>query len=252
MREGEASATAQRVAAHRLTFDRPATAYGDPAADDRLAADVAAGVEGGQSGLVRYLAARTAFFDRVVVQAVDAGMDQIVVAAAGYDGRSLRYAKPGVRWFELDHPDTQQDKQARLDRLGIDAAHVAFVAADFTTDPIAARLTAAGLDTAKPTLFTVEGVAVYLDRPVLERLLREMRDAAGPDSRLAISVSVSTDGAEPNRQAFADTVQRLGEPARTTLTADDADALLAGAGWQADRGRPERRAGLVLAAATSG
>jgi len=34
--------TAQRVAAHRLTFDRLLAPYGDPAADEALARDVAA------------------------------------------------------------------------------------------------------------------------------------------------------------------------------------------------------------------
>ena len=97
MREGEASATAQRVAALRLTFERVAAPYGDPSADERLARDVAAGVPAGSSPLVHYLEARTTFFDRVVVGALDRGVAQVVVAGAGYDGRALRYAKPGAR-----------------------------------------------------------------------------------------------------------------------------------------------------------
>jgi Phosphotransferase enzyme family len=43
MREGRPSVTARRVAAYRLGFDRLAAGFGDPAADERLAADVAAG-----------------------------------------------------------------------------------------------------------------------------------------------------------------------------------------------------------------
>ena len=66
-----------------------------------------------------YLDARTRFFDRVVVGAIGRGVRQIVVGAAGYDGRAFRYAKPGVRWFEVDHPATQRDKQERLARLGL-------------------------------------------------------------------------------------------------------------------------------------
>src|SRR4051812_11737249 len=42
MRAGEASITAQRVAAHRLTYERVPAEYGDPDADIRLAEDVAA------------------------------------------------------------------------------------------------------------------------------------------------------------------------------------------------------------------
>ena len=34
VKPGQVSVTAQRVAAHRLTFDRIPAPYGDPAADD--------------------------------------------------------------------------------------------------------------------------------------------------------------------------------------------------------------------------
>src|SRR6266571_1104529 len=146
MEDGGPSVTARRVAAHRLGFARVVTAYGDPAADEALAADVAAGQAVPATRMHDYLAARTAFFDRAVVDAIDRDVRQVVVGAAGYDGRAFRYAKPGVRWFEVDHPATQRDKLARLARLGIAAAHVRFAEADFTRDPVADRLRAAGLD----------------------------------------------------------------------------------------------------------
>ncbi len=129
MEDGGPSATARRVAAHRLGFDRTATGYGDPAADEALAADVVGGLTVSAGRMHDYLAARTAFFDRAVTGAIDRGVRQIVTGAAGYDGRALRYAKPGVRWFEVDHPATQRDKLRRLDRLGITAPGVRFVEA---------------------------------------------------------------------------------------------------------------------------
>ena len=43
----------------------------------------------------------------------------------------------------------------------------------------------------------LEGVAVYLERGVLERALRQFRQAAGPDSRLAISMSIDSDAHDP-------------------------------------------------------
>ena len=145
MEEGGPSQTARRVAAHRLDFTRVPADYGDPAADQALAVDVAAGHRAPANRMHDHLAARTSFFDRVVVGALDRGMRQVVIGAAGYDGRALRYAKPGVRWFEADHPATQQDKRLRLRRLGIDAGHIQFVAADFAVDPLADLLVRAGL-----------------------------------------------------------------------------------------------------------
>ncbi len=97
-----------------------------------------------------HLAVRTRFFDRVLVRALDAGVRQVVIAAAGYDGRALRYVRQGVRWIELDHPDTQRDKLERIRALGIRAGHIRFVPADFTRDDVAAGLLAAGCDPAVP------------------------------------------------------------------------------------------------------
>ena len=259
MRDGEASVTAQRVAAHRLTFDRMAAPYGDPAADERLSRDVAGGsTTGSAERMAAYLAARTTFFDRAVVTALDRGVTQVVVAAAGYDGRAWRYAKPGVRWFEVDHPDTQRDKQARLHRLGIDSDQVTFVSADFIVDQVGARL-AAGIDQTRTSLMLCEGVAAYLDPPVLTALLQGLAEVAAERSRLAISLSVGTGspGLADRRAQFQAGVAALGEPARTVLTADDADPLLVAAGWRPVSSPSEsgparervRKAGLVTAEA---
>src|SRR5215469_12333715 len=182
MRDGQVSVTAQRVAARRLMFDRVPAPYGDPAADDTLARDVAAAVSAEPGPLSDYLRARTRFFDQVVTGALSRGRDQVVIGAAGYDGRALRYAKPGVRWFEVDHPATQRDKRERLRRLGIDSAHIRFVAADFAADPVADLLLSAGLDLRLPSLFLLEGVAVYLERRVLRALLEHLRRVAGDGS----------------------------------------------------------------------
>jgi methyltransferase (TIGR00027 family) len=231
MEDGGPSVTARWVAAHRLGFARVATDYGDPAADEALATEVAAGRAAPANRMHDYLAARTSFFDRTVVSALDRGVRQVVVGAAGYDGRAFRYAKPGVRWFEVDHPATQRDKLERLERLGIDASHVRFVQADFTRDPVAGRLRAAGLDPDAPSLFLLEGVAVYLEPAVLEDVLRQFRQVAAPGSSLAISVSLSRPRGDAARARFQATVAALGEPARSTFEAAEAEALLARTGW---------------------
>ena len=249
MKDGQASITAQRVAAHRLGFEREPAAYGDPEGDERLARDVAGDIRVDPKGMmVPYLAARTTFFDRVVLRSLDAGVTQVVIAAAGYDGRALRYAKAGVRWFEVDHPDTQRDKRGRLDRLGIGTDHIAFVPADFVVDDVAAALGAAGHDSSKTSLFLCEGVAVYLELEVLESLLQALRARANERSRLAISLSVDTgsDAQAQRRARFGAAVAAMGEPARTMLTVDAAASLVARCGWERANGSERaERAGLV-------
>jgi len=237
------------VAAHRLTFEREPAAYGDPDADERLARDVAGSITVEPNGMmVPYLAARTTFFDRVVVRSLEAGVTQVVIAAAGYDGRALRYAKSGVRWFEVDHPDTQRDKRDRLDRLDMVTEHITFVSADFAVDDVAEGLRDADHDASRTTLFLCEGVAVYLELDVLGALLQALRGCANERSRLAMSLSVDTgSAAQAERRArFGAAVAAMGEPARTVLTVDDAGALFAGSGWaRANGSERAERAGLV-------
>ncbi len=254
MKDGTASRTARSVAARRLTYERLPADYGDPEADLALSRDVAAGLEPSPGRMHEYLGARTAFFDRIVVKAVNNGMPQIVVGAAGYDGRSLRYAKPGVRWFEVDHPATQADKLGRLGRLGIDASHVRFVAADFTTGPVAAALRDVGLDAQEPALFLFEGIAVYLDKPVTESVLTQFREVTVPGSLLAVSVSLTSAARGTTARArFTESVAAMGEPARSVLEPVEATELLARAGWQLEEPSQQRdrlrAAGLLTARA---
>jgi methyltransferase (TIGR00027 family) len=263
MQDGGPSVTARHVAAHRLGFTRVPARYGDPAADDALAADVAAGREAPAGRMHDYLAARTGFFDRAVLAAISRGVQQIVVGAAGYDGRSFRYAKPGVRWFEVDHPATQRDKRQRLERLGIATPQVRFVEADFTRDQVADQLLAAGLDANASSLFLLEGIAVYLEPAVLESVLGQFREVAAAGSHLAISVSVSGKRDTVSRARFRAAVAAMGEPARSTFDAAEAEDLLASTGWRIMAGHddsdgPEtsaeasgrrRSAGLLMASA---
>jgi len=249
MDDGAPSATARRVAGYRLAFERLATPYGEPSADDRLASDVAGGtLADGNEWMARYLRGRTAFFDRVVVDAIGRDVSQIVVIGAGYDGRALRYGAPGVRWWEIDHPDTQADKRRRLGRLGIDDTAVAFVSFDLRDGGLAAALIGSGFTPDAPALFVCEGVAVYLDAAVLAAVLHELRALATPDTRLAISTSATRPDPERRAQLHA-AVAAVGEPARSTWTAEATAALLAGAGWRAvEVSEAAQRAGFVMAA----
>jgi methyltransferase (TIGR00027 family) len=221
--------TARRVSAHRLSYARLPWAAGDAGAEDALAADVAGDTDVRHGRMHEYLRVRTAFFDRFVVGGLEAGTRQVVVGGAGYDGRSLRYAAPGARWFEVDHPATQQDKLARLRRLGVDTGGVRFVAADFTADPAGQLLLDAGLDAQAPALFLVEGVAVYLAPDVVENLLGQFRDVAGPGSRLAVSMPVT--GTFRTGTRFRSAVAAMREPALSRFEPAEAEALLASTGW---------------------
>ena len=106
----------------------------------------------GQSPTFSFLAARSCFFDDAVRNGITESMHQVVIIGAGYDTRAWRLAQPGVRFYEVDHPATQCDKQKRAP-----AGKVTFVAVDLLRDSLHDRLITAGLLTTESTVSSSKG-----------------------------------------------------------------------------------------------
>jgi methyltransferase (TIGR00027 family) len=228
MRDGAPSATARAVAQVRATMHRPVTLEGDGEIERQL---VERFPSERRSPMAELLERRTQWFDGVTLQAIEAGIPQIVIVAAGYDCRALRFRTSGVRFIELDHPSTQADKRRILDDMSADVADVAYAAADFTVDDVGAALAAGGHDARAATLFLVEGLLIYLPEQVIVSLLTALRARATPASQLAVSISR---GGSPEFQAR---VAALGEQARSSFSEDEAQMLLQQCGWQGDTAR---------------
>lgn len=254
MREGEPSSTAVGVALARSTMTRPSSAHGDPAADEALAASLVGDGAGGLSeraadaaetvgdralDFLTFLTARTEFFDAVVLEAVGGRapiVDQVVVLGAGYDGRSLRFRTPGVRFFEVDHPATQADKRRRLVELGIDTTGITFVAADFTEPGMDEAMAAAGHRTDRPSLVLLEGVLRYLPEEWFRELLASIARWSAPGGELAASVSPRPPAEEDPDEAEARLAHERhladrGEPVLTVPAREVALRWLGEAGW---------------------
>lgn len=232
-REQGGSSTAQRVAAVRANFDRPVTPHGDPDAQRRLARGMK---PGGAARLRPHLLARTTFFDQAALDAIARGVDQVVIVGAGYDDRALRFRSPGVRFFELDHPDTQVDKGRRLEAIGVDAGRPTLVPVDFAQDSVPARLAVAGHADRRPTLFICEGVLVYLGLTEIVELLSGLAARSAEGSVLAASLAVHPFGIPSDSVVDAANVARGSgaagpEPWRTILPAEAHLSLLRQAGW---------------------
>jgi methyltransferase (TIGR00027 family) len=230
------SMTARNVAGLRRQFDRPVVATGDAPADDALARAVQLPVPWCRPGLRAYLGARTRFFDLELLRACDAGIRQVVIAGAGYDGRALRFRRPDVSFLELDHPVTQGDKRRRLAELGVDVSHVRFVPVDFARDAVDRALMRAGHDDRMPTCFLCEGVTPYLHRHDLVRLLQALHSRAAPGSPLAIDFArPPAAGAWWSRMLVAlwrASSAVSGERVVTVVTHDEIGEVLLGAGWE--------------------
>lgn len=203
---------------------------------------------------------RTAFFDNETVRAVNRGVTQVVVVGAGYDGRALRFASPGVRWFEVDHPLTQSDKRRRLSDAGISAPGVTFVPVDLTKDDLPGRLGCCGHDPGAPSLFVVEGLLGYLSREVSASLLSAIRALACEGSRMAVAFPTRPrDASLKERFALrvrATVVSLAGEPWLVRFAPEEVDRMLETARWRIASSeatasglvRFEGRQGVLLAA----
>jgi methyltransferase (TIGR00027 family) len=171
-----------------------------------------------------WLAARIKWFDELVRTADER---QVVTLGAGYDARAWRFARDGVRFWEVDHPATQAEKQALAPPGG-----PTYVALDLLAGPVGPALADAGLDPGEPTLYVAEGVAMYLADDELRAVVTGL--GAAPGSRLAFNIGVGFDGGRGVvRRLGRRVLARRQEPIRSTVTPDDVRALLADAGWQA-------------------
>jgi methyltransferase (TIGR00027 family) len=235
MKPGKPSFTARFVAHTRGSLERPEIPTGDAAAELRLYDSLGSTRFPETKSWRARMERRTRFFDRLTVGALEAGVDQVAIVGAGYDGRPVRFASPGVTWFEVDHPATQSDKRARLTAAGAKTAAIRFVAIDLTAGDLDSALSAAGHDADRATLFVVEGLLGYLPRPTADRVLLDLRHRAAPGSRVAVAFPISPTETRPSRKLRHWIRQRLvaavGEPWVNVYTSSEVDKAFAAAGW---------------------
>ncbi len=259
MKPGQESQTAVWVCMGRAVADgaRWAGGFSDPTALALLPERAQRRVEQFRAGNVargvrprveRYLLDRRAKVMVARSVAIDealraAASPQLVVLGAGLDGRAWRM--PELRdtvVFEVDHPDSQREKRARSASLPRRARDVRFVPVDFERDNLDNALAAAGHDPARPTTWIWEGVVMYLAQPDIEATLAVIQRRSAPASRLVV---VYHSPALVLRLVGL-AVARLGEPLRSSFTADAMRALLATYGFAVVRDEATPAIGAAL------
>ena len=166
--------------------------------------------------------------------------DQCVVLGAGYDTRAHRLASmSGRRVFEVDHPATQTAKRAVIERLGIEANNVAYIAVDFERDDLAGRLVDAGFDPRSPAVFVWEGVTQYLTKEAVESTLDIIRRLTGYGGVLIVTYvdrrALTDSSPFPEARRWTRAVARVGEPWIFGLLPEDAPTFFAAHGFLLQR-----------------
>jgi methyltransferase (TIGR00027 family) len=197
-------------------------------------AEAAQGYLSAHPHMVLYMGLRTAAFDDEVRAAIADGAAQVVILGAGLDTRAARLARSGVRFFEVDHPDTQRDKHdrlARLDGYPIDAA--TYVACDFEKDDFLDRLVAEGFRLDAPAVIVWEGVVYYLTEDAIRHTTKRVATCHRA-TRLAFDFVgkrfVKGDVKDPIDNRARELVAEMGEPLR--FGTDDPLPLLYESGFR--------------------
>lgn len=136
-------------------------------------------------GSYYYINARTKHMDALLRQALRRGVKQVVLLGAGYDSRAYRFKDfpKDVRFIEVDLPDTQKLKKARVKKiLGSLPAQVMYVPIDFNTQTLEKVLLKAGYDPSKRAFFIWEGVTMYLDPSGVDGTLDFIANHSAPGS----------------------------------------------------------------------
>jgi methyltransferase (TIGR00027 family) len=171
----KASLTAQMVAAYRARASRrPNPVCSDPWAGQlagEQGADLARQFDELFPHMELWSACRTAYLDEHVRYWTEQ-FDQVVVLGAGLDTRAARLARPGVVFYEVDHPATQQDKRRRLQDLpGYPSDAPVYAPCDFERDDFLDRLVQVGFAATRPAVIVWEGVVPYLSESAVRSTL---------------------------------------------------------------------------------
>lgn len=129
--------------------------------------------------------ARTKYFDAYFAEAARAGVQQVVILAAGLDSRAYRLDWPdGTVVYELDQPEVLGFKRTALGDAR-PRAERREVAVDLRDDWPAA-LSAAGFDASRPSAWIAEGLLIYLPATAQQQLFTGVDRLAATGSRVGV------------------------------------------------------------------
>ena len=231
---GTALSAAHARAVHQVA-DTPCV-FPDPLALRVIGADPADPPRSRMPAPVRlFMALRHRLAEEALATAVADGTRQLVVLGAGLDTFAYRNPHPGLRVFEVDHPDTQAWKRKRLADAGIPVpGTVTYCPVDFGEQDLDAGLAGTGFDQEAPSFFAWLGVVPYLTADTVRATLRFAAGQSAP-SEIVFDYNQPPSELPAERRAAltaqAEAMAERGEPWRSSFTPGDIARELAGSGF---------------------
>ena len=177
--------------------------------------------------------ARVRFMNECITECFPHDFSQLVILGAGYDMSAycFRGILSKAKVFEVDHPNTQNDKLAKIKAQIKDSPdNIIYVPVNFETDDLIESLIASGYAPSEKTLFIWEGVIYYLEKESVEQTLDFIVDNSAKGSKLAFDYFTPEviDGTTPDPlgKKFKKAVIKRGEPLKFGIATEDIEDLL--------------------------
>lgn len=178
-------------------------------------------------GILEYLHCRNSCIEELTLKSLNKGIKQVLVLGAGYDSRAYRLQRKGVRFFEVDHPDTQRKKRKRFENLA-ERAKLKFVEADLSQDQLNSILANSGFDQSAPTLVIWEGVSMFLKSRDVSKTLFDLRRLCPKGSEIVVDF-LYPDKERQQTQCVA--AKSVGEPCTFSISPNQLDQFVRRSGW---------------------
>ncbi len=177
------------------------------------------------------------FAEDAVERAVEAGIDQYVVLGAGFDTFALRrHDMAGrVTVHEVDHPDVQALKRARIEAAEpAPAAMPELVPVDFEATRLRDALGTSSFAPERRSVFSWMNTLPYLSEAAIAETLADIAALTAPGSRLLLNYTPEvplTDAQAAYLESVADAARASQEPFRNRLEPGAFAALLERSGF---------------------
>lgn len=116
---------------------------------------------------------RTRYFDDQLRLRIGQGRRQVIILGAGLDTRPQRIAGADVVYFEIDAPESQAIKKARLEENSVEP-NTTYIGADYVADGMIDLLKRSGCDFDLPTHVIWEGNTMYLNEAAVSQVLTDL------------------------------------------------------------------------------
>ena len=171
---------------------------------------------------------RSAYCERMLAGEQRLGCRQYVLFASGYDTFSVRAKDTSLSIYELDLPEVLADKQARIEKNGLESRAV-YVPCDLVDPAWKDRLTESGFRPGEKAFCSLLGISYYLEKEAFRSLLASLEDLLCEGSALCLDYP-SPEGSRETQtnQALA---QGAGEQMKAQYTSGEMETFLAECGF---------------------